>query len=124
MVYGPTPIEPTSIRSTVTGSSVRFSTFTRTTIGTEVAVFGCAELTSSRAMLMTGSAGFFAGVAAAVVVVDAEPEVSDAGADAQADSNNGAHTASTQRGTRMSADGSTFRGRQRRCGGLYRVNCR
>ena len=113
MVYGPTPMEPMSMRSTVTGSSVRFSTFTRTTMGTDVAVRGCAELTSIRATPMAGSAGFLsAGAAAAAADVVAEPEASDAGADAQADIINGAHTASTQRGTRMSADGSTFGVRQ------------
>jgi hypothetical protein len=93
-------------------------------MGTEVAVRGCAEFTSSREMLMTGSATFFAGAAAAVVVTGAEADASDAGADEQAAINNGAHTASTQRGTRMSADGSTFGGSRRSLGGRYRVSCR
>ena len=81
MLYGPMPADATSIRSTVTASSVRFSTLTLTTIGTEVAVRGCAELTSSRAMPMVGSAGFFAGAVDAPVVLVVE---SDDGDDAHA----------------------------------------
>jgi hypothetical protein len=72
-------------------------------MGTEVADRGCAELTSNRAMLMEGSVVFFSAAVAAVAAAGSEAEVPEAGAEAQAASINGAHTASTQMGTRMSA---------------------